>query len=103
MEIAACQKGKGWHHVQLDNVTQLEKTWNHENEVHSVHAFFGTLRDGRNTPAIIMNVSIQGCGATKIIDENCDIWENVFTSTTKEDGNEYYKYLKKHGFCRVED
>jgi len=103
MNVIACQKGKGWHHVQLDHVTKLEKTWNYENKEHSVHVFFGTLRDGRNTPVVITNVYIQGAGATRVIDSNCDVWENVFTSTNKDDGNAYYAYLKKHGFCRVDN
>ena len=37
----------------------------------------------------------------EIIDDNCDVWKNIFTSTTKEEGNEYFKYLLKHGFKRI--
>ena len=93
---------RGWIHVQLDNVTKLQKSWEDDGVDYTaecrVDVFFGTLRDGKCTPAIIMNVYEQGAGTKQVIDDNCDVWENMFTSTTKEDGNEYFKYLRKHGF-----
>ena len=65
-------------------------------------AYFGKLCDGNETPVVIMNVYNQGCGAKMVIDDNCDVWRNIFTSTNKEEGNGFWEYLKKHGFVRVE-
>lgn len=92
---------KGWSHVQLDNVMKLQKSWNFDDKEYRADVFFGTMRDGRWTPTVIMNVYEQGASVNHIIDDNCDIWNNVFTSTTKESGNEYFKYLLKHGFKKV--
>ena len=95
-------RGKGWSDVQLDNITKMQKSWNWQNKEYRVDVFFGTLRDGNFTPVVIMNVYEQGAGTKQVVDDNCDIWKNMFTSTTKNEGNEYFKYLKKHGFsvCR---
>jgi len=100
--VIALQKNVGWKHVQLDDITKLQKSWNWENKVYRVDAYFGKLRDGRFTPVIIMNVYEQGAGVKQVIDDNCDVWQNVFTSTNKDEGNEFYKFLRKHGFevCR---
>ena len=92
---------RGWSHVQLREYMKLQKSWIFEGQEYRVDAYFGKLCDGNETPVIIMNVYNQGCGATEVVDDNCDVWRNVFTSTNKEEGNEYYKYLKKHGFVRV--
>lgn len=91
----------GWSHVQLDDVTSLQKEWNYENKEYRVDVFFGTLRDGKQTKVVIMNVYEQGAGTKQVTDDNCDVWNNMFTSTNKEEGNEYYKYLKKHGFKKI--
>lgn len=99
--VIACQKGIGWKHVQLDKVTKMVKSWNWDNKEYRVDVFFGTLRDGRFTPVVVMNVYEQGAGAKHVVDDNCDVWKNMFTSTTKNEGNEYYKYLLKHGFEKV--
>ncbi len=96
--VIALQKNIGWKHVQLDNVTKMEKSWIEEGKEYRVDVYFGTLRDGRFTPVVIMNTYEQGAGTKQVVDDNCDIWRNTFTSTTKEEGNEYFKYLKKHGF-----
>lgn len=96
----------GWSHVQLDDITKMQKSWKESREGYTaelrVDVYFGKLRDGRFTPVIIQNVYEQGAGAKRAIDDNCDVWENIFTSTTKDDGNDYFKYLKKHGFNVVE-
>ena len=96
----------GWEHVQLDNVVKVQKAWTEEREGYTAEcradAYFGTLRNGSFTPAVIMNVYEQGAGSKYVVDDNCDIWKNMFASTTKEEGNEYYKYLLKHGFRRVQ-
>lgn len=91
----------GWTHIQLFEVTKLQKSWTFDGKEYRADAYFGELGDGKHTPVVIMNVYEQGAGAKQIIDDNCDVWKNIFTSTTKEDGNEYFKYLKKHGFIRV--
>lgn len=101
MKSVVALTNKGWSHVQLDNVFKLQKSWVYEGKEYRADAFFGTMRDGNFTPVVIMNVYEQGAGTKRIIDDNCDIWENIFTSTSKENGNEYYNYLKKHGFKRV--
>lgn len=92
---------RGWSHVQLRKYMKLQKSWSFEGQEYRVDAYFGKLCDGNETPVVIMNVYNQGCGATEVVDDNCDVWRNVFVSTNKEEGNEYYKYLKKHGFVRV--
>lgn len=99
--IIALQKGIGWKHVQMDVGLKLCKAWEWEEKEYRVDAYFGTLRDGRFTPVVVMNVYEQGAGTKQVIDDNCDVWTNIFTSTTKEEGNEFYKYLKKHGFCKA--
>ena len=91
----------GWKAVQLDNVIKLEKHWVFEEKGYKAEAFFGTMRNGSFTPTVIMKVYCQGVGTKEIIDDNCDVWKNIFTSTTKEEGNEYFKYLLKHGFKRI--
>ena len=100
-KVIALQKGKGWSHVQLDDITKMQKGWSWDGKEYRVDVYFGTLRDGRFTPVVIMNVYEQGAGAKEVIDDNCDVWTNVFTSTTKEEGNEFFGYLQKHGFERV--
>lgn len=101
--VIALQKNVGWKHIQLDDITKLQKFWNRDNKEYRVDVYFGKLIDGRFTPVIIMNVYEQGAGTKQVIDDNCDIWQNVFTSTNKDEGNEYYKYLLKHGFevCNI--
>lgn len=99
-DIIALTK-RGWSHVQLDNVTSLQKEWNYENKEYRVDVFFGTLRDEKQTKVVIMNVYEQGAGTKHVVDNNCDVWNNMFTSTNKEEGNEYFKYLRKHGFKKV--
>lgn len=104
--VIALQKNVGWSHVQLDEITKLQKSWTEEREGYTaecrVDVFFGRLRDGKFTPVVIMNVYDQGAGAKRVIDDNCDVWTNVFTSTTKDEGNDYFRYLLKHGFKAVE-
>ena len=100
--VIALVKNEGWTHVQLDNITKMQKSWNYKGQEYRVDVFFGTLRDGRFTPVIIMNVYCQGCGTKEVVDDNCDIWKNFIATTTKEEGNEYYNYLKKHEFTTVE-
>ena len=90
---------RGWSHVQLDDVFKLQKSWMFEGKEYRVDAFFGTMRF---TPTVVMNVYEQGAGAKMVVDGNCDVWKNIFTSTSREEGNEYYRYLKKHGFKRVQ-
>lgn len=96
--IIALQKNVGWKHVQLDEVTKMQKSWTWEQKEYRVDVFFGKLRDGSLTPVVIMNVYEQGAGAKNVVDDNCDVWENLFTSTTKDEGNNYFMYLRKHGF-----
>ena len=91
----------GWSHVQLDEITKMQKAWNWNNKEYRVDVYFGKLRDGRFTPVVIMNTYEQGAGTKHVVDDNCDIWKNMFTATTKDDGNEYYRYLIKHGFKTV--
>ena len=100
--VIALQKNIGWKHVQLDDVVKLQKCWEFEGKEFRVDVFFGKLRDGRSTPVVVMNVYEQGAGARNVVDDNCDVWENGFFSTNKEEGNEFYKYLLKHSFQRVE-
>ena len=100
-DVIACRKNVGWKHVQLDGVVKMQKSWEWENKEYRVDVFFGTLRDGKFSPAVIMNVYEQGAGTKQVVDDNCDVWKNTFTTTTKDEGNEYYKYLVKHGFRRV--
>lgn len=97
-QVVALQKNVGWKHVQLDNVTKMQKAWEWEGKEYRVDVYAGTLRDGGFTPVLIMNVYEQGAGTKQIVDDNCDVWNNVFTTTTKEEGNAFYYYLKKHGF-----
>lgn len=99
-QIIALTK-RGWTHVQLRDAMKLQKPWEHEGKAYRVDTYFGKLCDGNETPVVIMNVYEQGAGAKVVVDDNCDIWKNIFTSTDKEEGNEYFKYLKKHGFVRV--
>lgn len=87
--------------VQLDNIVKMQKSWKYDGKDYKVDAFFGRLRDGSATPVVIMNAYEQGVGVNEVVDDNCDIWANVFTRTTKDEGNAYYKYLLKHGFNRV--
>lgn len=92
----------GWKHVQLDGVKKLQKSWTWEGKEFRVDAFFGTMRDGNFSPTLVMNAYEQGAGTKQVVDDNCDVWTNVFTTVSKEFGNEWYKYLRKHGFavCR---
>lgn len=99
-KIVALTKS-GWTHVQLSEVMKLQKTWTFDGKEYRADAYFGKLCNGNQTPVVIMNVYEQGAGASYIVDDNCDVWRNAFTSISKEDGNEYFKYLKKHGFVRV--
>lgn len=101
-KVVALQKNVGWTHVQLDEITKMQKSWTWENKEYRVDVYFGRLRDGRFTPVVIMNVYEQGAGAKQVVDDNCDVWKNMFTSTTIDEGNEYFRYLRKHGFqvCR---
>ena len=92
---------RGWSHVQLSESMKLQKSWNFEGQEYRVDVYFGKLCDVNETPVVIMNVYNQDDGVTEVIDDNCDVWRNVFTSTNKEEGNEFYRYLKKHGFVRV--
>lgn len=100
--VIALQKGIGWKHVQLDNVTKLQKSWEWEGKEYRVEAYFGTMRCGGFPPTLVMNVYEQGAGTKQVVDDNCDVWTTMFTTTTKDEGNEYFKYLLKHGFavCR---
>ena len=100
-DVIACTRNAGWTHVQLDEVTKMQKSWKWENKEYRVDVFFGRLRDGGNTPVVIINVYEQGAGAKQVVDDNCDVWKNMFTSTTKDEGNEYYRYLLKHSFKTV--
>lgn len=100
-DVIACRQNIGWKHVQLDEVTKMQKSWRWDNKDYRVDVFFGKLRDGNFTPVIIMNVYEQGAGAKHVVDDNCDVWQNTFTATTKDEGNEYYRYLLKHGFKTV--
>lgn len=100
-DVIALQKGTGWKHVQLDEVTKLQKSWTWENKEYRVDVFFGRLRSGNFTPVCIMNVYEQGAGTKQVVDDNCDVWNNMFTSTTADEGNEYFRYLRKHGFTVV--
>lgn len=99
--MIALQKGIGWSNVQLDEITKLQKSWVWEDKEYRVDVFFGRLRDGSFTPVVIMNVYEQGAGTKQVIDDNCDIWQNIFTRTTSDEGNEYFRYLLKHGFKTV--
>lgn len=99
--VIALQKNVGWKHIQLDDVTKMQKSWNWYGKEYRVDVFFGRLINGHKTPVVIMNVYEQGAGAKQVIDDNCDVWENMFTSTTKDEGNNYFLYLKKHGFAVV--
>lgn len=99
--VIALQKNIGWSHVQLDEVTKMQKSWEFENKEYRVDVYFGKLRNGSFTPVVIMNVYEQGAGAKYVVDDNCDVWKNMFTSTTETEGNEYYRYLIKHGFKTV--
>ena len=100
-KVIALRKGIGWTYVQLDDITKLQKEWTWDGKEYRVDVYFGTLRDGSFTPAVVMNVHEQGAGTKQVIDDNCDVWKNIFTSTNKDEGNEYFKYLVKHGFQRV--
>jgi len=97
-QVIALQKNIGWSYVQLDEITKMQKSWSWQDKEYRVDVYFGRLRDGNFTPVVIMNVYEQGAGTKQVIDDNCDVWKNIFTSTTKEEGNAYFKYLKKHGF-----
>lgn len=97
-DVIALQKNKGWSHVQLDEVTQLQKSWTWEDKEYRVDVFFGRLRSGKFTPVVVQNVYEQGAGTKRVIDDNCDVWENRFVETDADTGNEYFRYLKKHGF-----
>lgn len=104
-KVIALQKNVGWSHVQLDDVTKMQKSWTdnfkgYETE-YRVDVYFGTLRDGNFSPVVIMNVYEQGAGTKQVIDDNCDVWTNKFTTISKDDGNEFFKYLLKHGFRKV--
>lgn len=100
--VIALQKGIGWKHVQLRDITEMQKSWTEDRGDYTaecrVDVYFGKLCDGAETPVVIMNVYEQGAGTKRVIDDNCDVWENIFTTTTKDEGNEFFKYLKKHGF-----
>lgn len=96
--VIALQKNIGWKHVQLDGVKKLQKSWEFDNKQYRVDAYFGRLRNGSWTPVVIMNVYEQGAGVKQVVDDNCDIWDNRFLTVSKEFGNEWYKYLLKHGF-----
>lgn len=101
-DVIALVPKTGWTHVQLDDVTKMQKYWTEEHEDYTeecrVDVYFGTLRNGHETPVVIMNVYSQGAGVKQVIDDNCDVWKNMFTRITKDDGNDYYRYLIKHGF-----
>ena len=97
-KVIALQKGVGWSYVQLDEITKVQKSWIWEDKEYRVDVYFGKLRDGRFTPVVIMNVYEQGAGTKHVVDDNCDVWKNTFTSTTPDEGNEYFRYLLKHGF-----
>lgn len=92
---------RGWKHVQLYGVTKMQKSWVYEGIENRVDVYFGRLIGGDGTPVVIMNVYKQGCGTDQVVDDNCDVWNNIYTSMSIEDGNEYYKYLKKHGFVKL--
>lgn len=96
--MIAVQKNIGWNYVQLDEITKMQKSWIWEGKEYKVDVFFGRLCNGWGTPVIVSNVYEDGANVEEVIDDNCDIWTNVFTRTTKEEGNAYYKYLVKHGF-----
>lgn len=104
--VIALQKNVGWDHIQMDNITKMQKSWTEQRDGYvaecRVDVFFGTLRDGRFSPAIVMNVYDQGAGTKQVIDDNCDVWGNGFDVVSKNDGNDYYRFLLKHGFKRVE-
>lgn len=96
--VITLQKNIGWSHVQLDDITKLQKSWNYSGKEYRVDVYFGRLRDGRFTPVVIMNTYEQGAGTKQVVDDNCDIWKNTFTQVSESDGNDYYRYLRKHGF-----
>ena len=95
----------GWKNIHLNHVTKMQKSWTEEREGYMVESrvdvYFGRLCDGRYNPVVIMNVYKQGAGTKEVIDDNCDVWTNVFARTTTDEGNEYFKYLRKHGFSVV--
>ena len=99
--VIALHKGEGWKHIQLYDVTHLQKSWRRGNKEYKVNVYFGKLGDENATPVVIMNVYEQGAGVKEVVDDNCDVWKSFFTSTNKEEGNCYYKYLRKHGFEHV--
>lgn len=89
-------------YIQLDNVKKLQKSWIWEGKEYRVEAYFGTMRDGKFSPIIVMNVYEQGTGAKQVVDDNCDVWDNRFLTVSKEFGNQWYLYLRKHGFVVCE-
>ena len=93
---------QGLNHLQLDNVVKMQKSWNYDNDDCKVEAIFGKMRNGRQTPVVVMNVYENGVSVSLVVDDNCDVWESMFATPSKEEGNEYFRYLKKHGFCKVE-
>lgn len=101
MQVIALQKGIGWKHIELNQVYEMRKFWIWDNKEYRVDVYFGRLCDKDNIPVVIMNVSEQGAGVKQVIDDNCDVWTNIFVRTTKDEGNDYYRYLVKHGFERV--
>jgi len=98
MRQSVVAKGR---HVDIDVIVNLQKSWDEDDGACLVDVYFGKLLNRNQTPVVIMNVTHQGARVNHVIDYNCDIWENIFASTSKEEGNEYYKYLKKHGFRKV--
>ena len=62
--VIALQKNVGWSHVQLDDITKMQKSWTEDRGDYEatcrVDVYFGKLRDGRCTPVVIMNVYEQG-------------------------------------------
>lgn len=89
-------------YIQLTDVTELKKEWDEENGEHcKVVATFGLSKGYPGTPFVAMQVYRNGQKADDVMDENCDIWDNGAQFTNKDDGNEYYKMLIKHGFKKV--
>ena len=98
--VVALHKGVGWKSIELDVMVRLQKSWDYDGETYRVDVYFGRLTDRERTPVVIMNVYRQGAATREVIDDNFDVWNNLFVTTSTEDGNEFFKYLKKHGFVR---
>lgn len=85
------------------NETVIEKEWEYHLTKYRVCYTFATLKNG--TPVIECSMFKDGHAQhldARFVDANCNSYEPFdYHTTTKDDGNKLYIWLRKNGFKKI--